>query len=175
MYVSADGDGAFLLGASARRRPTGTRGATYNGLYIGLFGQDFAGLPRLASALIGVDRSDTFSQRRCTSFSSSCLHFIKSSIHESSVGMDAGSVSGTTDACIGSVIFTSSMLTSMARARLAMTALRRQRGAAQGCAGGSSQREWGAGTGFDARRAGAAGRDGPRRAQGERDGKRKEG
>ena len=36
----------------------------------------------------------TLSHSLCTSFSASCLQFIKLSIHPSSVGMDAGSVAG---------------------------------------------------------------------------------
>ena len=36
----------------------------------------------------------TLSHSLCTSFSASCLQFIKLSIHPSSVGIDAGSVAG---------------------------------------------------------------------------------
>lgn len=58
--------------------------------------------------------SPTLSHNLCTSLSASCLQLIKLSIQPSSVGIVVGSVAGTDDICIGSVL-TSSMLVSMLR------------------------------------------------------------
>jgi len=60
--------------------------------------------------------SHTFSHSLCTSLSASCLQVIKVSIQPSSVGMVAGSVDGIDDRCVGSGIFTSSMLVSIVAA-----------------------------------------------------------
>jgi hypothetical protein len=55
----------------------------------------------------------TLSHSLCTSLSASCLQLIRLSIQPSNVGIVVGSEVGADDSCIGSGIFTSSMLVSM--------------------------------------------------------------
>jgi hypothetical protein len=57
--------------------------------------------------------SHTFSQSRCTSLSANCLQLMRLSIQPSRVGIVVGSVVGADDSCMGSGIFTSSILVSM--------------------------------------------------------------
>jgi hypothetical protein len=94
--------------------------STYHWLYIGLFLKNFASLTHTAVSLCSSPHrytkqrfSHTFSHNLCTSLSANCLQVINVSIQPSKVGMVAGSVDGIDDRCVGSGIFTSSMLVSI--------------------------------------------------------------
>ena len=66
----------------------------------------------LAGILFGSVRY-TLSQSLCTSFSASCLQFIKLSIHPSSVGIEAGSVAGDNRCGSGSFPISTSIFVSI--------------------------------------------------------------
>jgi hypothetical protein len=95
-------------------------GHPYHWLHIRLFLEYFSSLYANRTSAKPYEESArsmfvpiTFSHNLCTSLSTSCLHFMRFSIHPSRVGIDAGSVDGTDDNCEGSGIFTSSMFVSM--------------------------------------------------------------
>jgi hypothetical protein len=95
-------------------------GHPYHWLHIRLFLEYFSSLYANRTSAKPYEESArsmfvpiTFSHNLCTSLSTSCLHFMRFSIHPSRVGIDAGSVDGTDDNCEGSGIFTSSIFVSM--------------------------------------------------------------
>lgn len=120
VYITAHCNGAFLYSCKPRITHNAvmaqslTTGCTFDSswrtsrAYSSIACQHDIMKPALSNV------SPTLSHNLCTSLSASCLQLIKLSIQPSSVGMVVGSVAGTDDICIGSVL-TSSMLVSMLR------------------------------------------------------------
>lgn len=122
MYITADCDGAFLyqgerISDSQRRwyvplAVRWTRPGVPRGPVAQCSSEDAIWAVFLREAM-----SHTLSHSLCTSLSASCLQLMRLSIQPSSVGIVVGSDVGADDSCMGSGIFTSSILVSMVAGR----------------------------------------------------------
>jgi hypothetical protein len=115
MYITADCDGAFLYQGE---RISDSQGRWYVPLAVRW---TRPGVPRgpvaqcssedaIWAVFLREAMSHTLSHSLCTSLSASCLQLMRLSIQPSSVGIVVGSDVGADDSCMGSGIFTSSIL-----------------------------------------------------------------